>query len=119
MGAYTKFQVALSYFPDNIDKPDSAVHRLRQWIMRNQLLCAELAKKQRAETEAQYEMIRLYVEYTANNMPDDISGKICSNIIGVVNEYVKDARQRLNARLGRSESYDSPDFSPIPYPKQS
>ena len=44
MGAYTKYQIALSYFPDNIDKPESAVHRLRQWIMRNQLLCAELAK---------------------------------------------------------------------------
>ena len=44
MGAYTKFQVALSYFPDCIDRPESAVHRLRQWIQNNHLLRAELAK---------------------------------------------------------------------------
>lgn len=39
---YTKFQLALQYFPDSIDKPDNAVHRLRAWILRNKKLCQAL-----------------------------------------------------------------------------
>ena len=42
--AYTKFQIALSYFPESIDNPDSAVHRLRRWINKNPKLCEELKK---------------------------------------------------------------------------
>lgn len=41
---YTKYQVALQYFPDSIDRPDSAVHRLRNWIIKNRKLCKELKK---------------------------------------------------------------------------
>lgn len=39
---YTKFQIALQYFPQLMDKPDLAVHRLRQWIVRNHELMARL-----------------------------------------------------------------------------
>lgn len=42
--SYTKFQIALSYFPESIDKPDNAVHRLRVWIRNNSKLCEELEK---------------------------------------------------------------------------
>lgn len=37
---YTKFSLSLRYFPDLIDNPDAAVHRLRYWIDN----CAPLSK---------------------------------------------------------------------------
>ena len=39
---YTKFQLALQYFPESIDRPETAVHRLRTWIRRNRDLSEEL-----------------------------------------------------------------------------
>ena len=39
---YTKFQIALQYFPHLMDKPDLAVHRLRLWIVRNNELMTRL-----------------------------------------------------------------------------
>lgn len=41
---YTKFQIALQYFPDSIDAPNNAVQRLRRAILRNRALLTELRK---------------------------------------------------------------------------
>lgn len=41
---YTKFQIALLYFPESIDSPNNAVQRLRKAILRNKELLAELHK---------------------------------------------------------------------------
>lgn len=39
---YTKFQIALQYFPESIDTPNNAVQRLRKALLRNKELLAEL-----------------------------------------------------------------------------
>ena len=82
---------------------------------------AELTKKLRAESEEQYDFIRLHLEYTASNAPESETGKACASVIGVINEYVKDARQRLAQRQGKAESASDElgdDVSPIPYPNK-
>ncbi len=45
----------------------------------------------------------------------------CASALGVINEIVKDARTRLNQRLGRSNGSDSEldsNVSPIPFPNK-
>lgn len=41
---FTKFQIALQYFPESIDAPNNAVQRLRKAILRNKELLAALRK---------------------------------------------------------------------------
>ena len=82
---------------------------------------AELTKKLRAETEEQYDFFRLHIEYMANTAAETEKGKACANVLGVINEYVRDARLRLNQRQGKVESGEpelGDDVSPIPYPKK-
>lgn len=82
-----------------------------------------LSKILRGETESQYAFVKLYAEFTANSVPETEKGIACHNLIGVVNEILKDARQRLNQRQGHASGSDSSaddlgsDVSPIPYPK--
>ena len=87
---------------------------------------AELTKKLRAESENLYGLIKLHIEYMANTSPESETGTACSGILGVINEIVRDARQRLNQRMGKvdsatesgsgSEGLD-PSVSPIPFSK--
>lgn len=39
---FYKSTIALQYFPENTDRPNSAVHRLREWILKNKELCLKL-----------------------------------------------------------------------------
>ncbi len=64
---------------------------------------AELTKKLRAETEELYDFFRLHLEYMANVKAESDEGVVCAGVIGVINEYVKDARQRLAMRQGKEE----------------
>ncbi len=64
---------------------------------------AELTKKLRGETEELYNFVRLHLEYTANAKAESDEGVVCAGVIGVINEYVKDARQHLAMRQGREE----------------
>lgn len=84
---------------------------------------AELTKKLRAESENLYGLIKLHIEYTANTEPASEKGVNCASALGVINEIVKDARTRLNQRLGRtsgdgSESGLDSNVSPIPFPNK-
>ncbi len=82
---------------------------------------AELTKKLRAESENLYGLIKLHIEYTANTEPESEKGTSCASALGVINEIVKDARTRLNQRLGRSNGSDSEldsNVSPIPFPNK-
>ena len=83
----------------------------------------ELTKKLRAESENLYGLIKLHIEYTANTEPASEKGGNCASALGVINEIVKDARTRLNQRLGRtsgdgSESGLDSNVSPIPFPNK-
>lgn len=42
---FTKYQIALQYFPESIDKPSNAVDRLRKGIQRNKELYRKLLHK--------------------------------------------------------------------------
>ena len=83
---------------------------------------SEMSKKLRAESEGLYGYIKLSLEFTANMNGETEKGEASANAIGVINEIVRDAHQRLNQRLGRGSSSSSDselggDVSPIPYPK--
>ena len=96
---------------------------------------AEETKRLREQSESLYARIKLYLEYTADSAPESDKGILCAKLIGVINEIVRDARQHLNMRLGKStvddgeesenpsspSSGDEPglddNVSPIPYPK--
>lgn len=80
----------------------------------------ELTKKLRAESEELYAYLRLHIEYMANTAPETEKGMACLSVIGVINEYVKDARYRLYMRLGKVEPEEElgDDISPIPYPNK-
>ena len=99
---------------------------------------AELTKRLRAECEELYAMIKLQTEFTANTAGDTEKGVLNAKLLGVINEIVRDARNRLNQRLGKapeesteeetssdnpssSSSGDEPglddNVSPIPFPK--
>ena len=63
---------------------------------------AEITKTLRSETEEQYRLLCLHIEYKANN--DTASeGQACASLIGIINQLVADARFRLNVRLGKAE----------------
>ena len=89
---------------------------------------AELTKKLRTETEELYAILCLHIEYTANMAPQTEQGEVCGMVLGVINELVRDARQHLNQRKGKTESSDEEDFSasdklddnvsPIPFPNK-
>lgn len=59
---FTKFQIALRYFPDS---PDSAVHRLRYWIDHCAPLCQALAETGYKRTSKSFtkKQIELIFEY--------------------------------------------------------
>ena len=66
MEQYTKFQIALQYFPDLIDRPKVATRRLSNWIRDDQRLSAALQetgyrKYNRHFTAHQVELIRQYI----------------------------------------------------------
>ena len=82
---------------------------------------AELTKKLRGDSEELYDHFRLHFEFTADTAGSTESGAACADIIGVINEVVRDARQHLAQRQGKSDSASSSDglddiVSPIPFP---
>jgi len=63
---FTKFQVALQIFPDLQDKPDTAVQRMRRWILGDPELQEKLRKakyrsKSKCLTKKQSELILRYL----------------------------------------------------------
>ena len=82
---------------------------------------AELTKKLRGDSEELYDHFRLYFEFTADTAGETEKGEACAGIIGVINEVVRDARQHLAQRQGKSDSSSSSEglddiVSPIPFP---
>ena len=63
---------------------------------------AELTKKLRAATEELYRLLALHLEFKANTAVSDDISVACGESLAVINQIVKDARQRLNARLGKN-----------------
>lgn len=41
---FTKFQIALQYFPELMDRPKVALQKLRRWIRQSEGLCEALAR---------------------------------------------------------------------------
>ena len=81
----------------------------------------EATRKARAATEELYHIIGLSLEYKANTDPGSEAGAACDGLVAVVNELIKDARLRLNMRLGKvteeeDEEDDNPSISPVPFP---
>ena len=62
---------------------------------------AEMTKKLRAATEELYRLLALHLEFKANTDSSEI-GVACGESLAVVNQIVKDARTRLNQRLGKN-----------------
>jgi len=63
---YTKFQIALQYFPDSIDNPKSAVRHLIRWIdntrdLLSALLATGYVRTQHHFTSRQTELIFEYL----------------------------------------------------------
>ena len=80
----------------------------------------EATRKARAATEELYHIIGLSLEYKANTDPGSEAGMACDGLVAVVNELIKDARLRLNMRLGKvteeEDDDDNPSISPVPFP---
>ena len=79
----------------------------------------ETTRKARAATEELYHIIGLVLEFKANTDAASEVGQACDGLVAVINELIKDARLRLNIRLGKvteEEDDDSPSISPVPFP---
>ena len=62
----------------------------------------ELTKKLRADTEEHYAHMALHLEFKANGDTTEV-GVACGESLAVVSQIVKDARTRLNQRLGHTQ----------------
>ena len=75
----------------------------------------EFTRKARAATEELFHLIGLHLEYKANTEPSTDAGVACDGLVAVINELIKDARQRLNVRLGKvADDSNLPIASPVP-----
>ena len=68
----------------------------------------EATRKARTETEELFHLIGLTLEYKANTDPASDMGVACDGLVAVINELIKDARLRLNMRLGKVINEDLP-----------
>ena len=68
----------------------------------------EATRKARSETEELFHLIGLTLEYKANTDPASDMGVACDGLVAVINELIKDARLRLNMRLGKVINEDLP-----------
>jgi len=64
---------------------------------------AENTKKCRKASEDAFDMLSLMFEFKGNTEPETEVGKACLSMIAVINTLIKDARTRLNVRLGKAE----------------
>ena len=85
------------------------------------LSTADHTKALRLTCEELYKLFCLHFLYVVSTQPDTEKGLACTNIIGVINELIRDARQHLNSRLGKGGTDSAADdlgddVSPIPYP---
>ena len=76
---------------------------------------AELTKELRSTTEELYRLLALHLEFKANTDNTEV-GMACSESLAVINQFVKDARTRLNARLGKVQDpeIDTPETTETP-----
>lgn len=68
---YTKFQLALRYFPESIDRPETAVHRLRTWIRRNRELSQELIRAGSRTYDKEYTQRQVDIIFKYLGEPDE------------------------------------------------
>lgn len=66
----------------------------------------EFTRKARTATEEIFHLIGLHLEYKANIDADSEAGAACESLVAVINELIKDARLRLNVRLGKVPNLD-------------
>ena len=73
------------------------------------LSTAELTKKLRTATEELYQLLALHLSFKANNEAGTEVGTACAESLAVVNQIVKDARQRLSQRQGKAPETPEPE----------
>ena len=71
---------------------------------------ADQTRKFRLDTEEQFRLLCLHLEFMANSDTTSV-GKCCASLVGIINEIINDAQHRLNVRLGKTE--ETPDNSGV------
>ena len=72
-------------------------------VKEKSITSTELTKKLRTATEEAYEYLALHIEFKANADTTEV-GETCATSLAIINQLIKDARARLNARLGKTQS---------------
>ena len=75
---------------------------------------SEVTKKLRGDSEEQYRLLVLALEYKANGDTSKLATMTCGRLVSTINGIIKDARHRLNVRLGKVADDGSHDIvSPV------
>lgn len=68
----------------------------------------------RKATEEQFHLVACHIEYKVNSLTTSAETLMCKELLGIINQIITDAQNRLNVRLGKAQDDDQEHVDVVP-----